>query len=196
MVGFMAKTGKPSVPSWLLTGIFLLIGLGLLGGAVLSFVTTWRFIDGAVAADGVVIAFEERWDSDDGAYTYYPRVTFETEDRRKFEFTSDTGSRPAAFDVGEPVRVLFDPAQPDAARIDSFLQLWLLPLILGGIGTVFSGFGLVATLSVARELAGRAGKRSPASVEIAPKPADPPAETPTVPTPARRASVVDRDRRD
>ena len=196
MVGFMAKTGKPSVPSWLLTGIFLLIGLGLLGGAVLSFVTTWRFIDGAVAADGVVIAFEERWDSDDGAYTYYPRVAFETEDRRKFEFTSDSGSRPAAFDIGEPVRVLFDPAQPEAARICSVLQLWLLPLILGGIGTVFSGFGIAATLSVLRESVRRDEKRPPARMETAPKPTDAPAERLPAPTAVRRASVVERDRRD
>ena len=60
----MTKTGKSPVPSWLFTGIFLLIGLGLLGGAVLSFVTTLRFSDRAVAADGVVIALEERFSGD------------------------------------------------------------------------------------------------------------------------------------
>ena len=191
----MAKTGKPSVPSWLLTGIFLLIGIGLLGGAVLSFVMTLQFIDRAVAADGVVIALEERWDSDDSAYTYYPRVAFETEDRRKFEFTSDTGSRPASFDIGDPVRVLFDPARPEAARIDSVLQLWLLPLILGGIGTVFSAFGLLATLSVASESA-RRGAAGAAAIRTAPKPAGLQAAGPPAGHPARRESVIERGRRD
>jgi hypothetical protein len=196
MVGIMAKTGKSSVPSWLFTGIFLLVGLGMLGGAVYSFVTTWRFIGGAIAAAGVVIALEERWSSSDGDYTYYPRVAFETEDRRRFEFTGDTGSRPAAFDIGEPVRVLFDPARPEAARIDSFFQLWLLPLILGGLGTVFSAFGLAATLSVVRDSAGRAGKRPAVRTEATPKPANQaPNKAPPL-TAARRASVVERDRRD
>lgn len=196
MVGIMAKTGKSPVPGWLFTAIFLLVGLGMLGGAVYSLVTTWQFIGGAVAADGAVIALEERWDSDDGDYTYYPRVAFETEDHRQVEFTSDTGSRPASFDVGERVRVLFDPARPEAARIESFLQLWLLPLILGGLGTVFSGFGLAATLSVLRESVRRDGKRAAARVETAPKPADPPPERPPAPMAVRRASVVERDRRD
>ncbi|HEX6092835.1 MAG TPA: DUF3592 domain-containing protein [Dongiaceae bacterium] len=192
----MAKTGKSSVPSWLFSAIFLLVGLGMLGGAVYSFVATWRFIGGAIAADGLVIALEERWSSADGDYTYFPQVAFETEDRRRFEFTGDTGSRPAAFDIGEPVRVLFDPARPETARIDSFFQLWLLPLILGGLGTVFSAFGLAATLSMARESMGRGRERRPAAADAAPEPADPPPERPPLPTSARRVSVVERDRRD
>ncbi len=196
MVGIMAKTGESPVPTWLFTAIFLLVGLGMLGGGIYSFVTTWQFIGGAAAADGVVIALEERRSSADGDSSYYPRVVFETEDRRKYEFIGDTGSRPAAFDVGERVRVLFDPARPEAARIDSFLQLWLLPLILGGLGTVFSGFGLAATLSLLREPLRRDGQRPLASGEAAPRPADPPAERPPALTAVRRASVVERDRRD
>lgn len=196
MVGIMAKTGKSSVPSWLFTGIILLVGLGMLGGAVYSFVTTWRFIGGAIAADGVVIALEERWSSADGDSTYFPRVAFETQDRRRFEFTGDTGSQPAAFDVGEPVRVLFDPARPEMARIDSFFQLWLLPLILGGLGTVFSAFGLAATVSMARESVQHDGATPAAREEPAPDAADPAGERLPAPATARRVSVVERDRRD
>jgi Protein of unknown function (DUF3592) len=191
MVGIMAKSGESSVPSWLFTAIFLLVGLGMLGGAIYSFVTTWQFIGAAATADGAVIALEERWNSADGGSTYYPRVAFETEDRRRYEFTGDTGSQPAAFVVGERVRVLFDPARPEAARIDSFFQLWLLPLILGGLGTVFSGLGLAATLSVVRDSAGRAGKRPAVQTEATPKPANQAANKA-----APRASVVERDRRD
>lgn len=194
MVGIMAKFGKSPVPSWLFTAVFLLVGLGMLGGAVYSLVTTWRFIGGAIAADGVVIALESR-SSSDGDYTYHPRVAFETEDRRRIEFTGDTGSRPAAFDIGEPVRVLFDPARPETARIDSFFQLWLLPLILGGLGTVFSGFGLAATLSAVRDSAGRAGKRPAVRMEATPKPANQAANQAAPLTAAPRASVVERDRR-
>ena len=196
MVGSMAKSGKSSVASWLSTGTFLLIGLGLLGGAVFSFVTTSRFIGEAVAADGMVVGLEERWDSDDNDYTYYPQVEFQTEDHRTIAFTSDTGSRPAAFDVGEPVRVLFDPARPEAARIDSFFQLWLLPLVLGGMGTVFSAFGLLATLSAIRESLRRDGAFAAVGPETATMPADPPAERPPLAPATRHESVIERSHRD
>ena len=196
MVGVMAKTGKPSVPGWLLNGIFLLIGLGLLGGAVFSFVTTSKFIGKAVSADGVVVGLEERWDSDDNDYTYYPQVEFETEDHRTIAFTSDTGSRPAGFDVGEPVRVLFDPARPEAARIDSFFQLWLLPLVLGGMGTVFSAFGLLSIVSAMRESARRDGAFAAVLPVTSTRPAALPAERPSPVLATRHESVIERNRRD
>lgn len=126
---------------WLFAAIFLTVGLGLLGGGVYSFVSTREFLGNAVSANGVVIDLEEHWDSDDSSYTYYPRVRFQTEGGQAYEFTGDVGSSPAAFDVGEEVRVLFDPADPSGARIDSFMQLWFVSVILGGLGLVFSIVG-------------------------------------------------------
>jgi hypothetical protein len=135
---------------WGFTAIFLVIGLGLIGGGIYSFLSTRAFLRQAVPAEGAVIDLTAAWDSEDGSYTYYPRVRFRTPDGRAVEFTSDVGSSPPAFEVGEPVRVLFDPANPARARIDSFVQLWLLPLILGGIGLVFGFFGAAATFGAGR----------------------------------------------
>ncbi|HVR65971.1 MAG TPA: DUF3592 domain-containing protein [Verrucomicrobiae bacterium] len=191
----MAKTGKPSRPSWLFTGIFLLIGLGLLGGGAYSGVSTFDFLANAVSAPGVVIDLEARWDSDDGGYTYYPRVRFATEGGRPYEFTGDVGSSPASFDVGEEVRVLFDPADPSKARIDSFMQLWFTPLLLAGMGTVFSIFGLWGTLTAARESLAVRGAPRPEPPK--PEPARPPvAEKSSMQNPARRESVIQRQNRD
>jgi Protein of unknown function (DUF3592) len=182
--------------SWLFTAIFLTVGLGLLGGGVYSFVSTREFLGNAVSADGVVIDLEERWDSDDSSYTYYPRVRFATETGQPYEFTGDVGSSPAAFDVGEGVRVLFDPADPSSARIDSFMQLWFASMILGGMGLIFSIVGGGSIFAF-----GGAGKRrnpltQAARVNIAPA-AEPGRENERPVLPARRSpSVVERDRRD
>jgi len=195
MVGLMAKTGRPSVPSWLFTGIFLLIGIGLLGGSAYSVVSTLDFLGNAVSAHGVVVDLEGRWDSDDGGYTYYPRVRFATEGNRSYEFTGNVGSNPASFDVGEEVRVLFDPVRPELARIDSFMQLWFTPLLLAGMGAVFATIGLWATLAAVR--ASRTVRDAPKPATLKPEPARPPvAGRSLVQNSVRRESVVERQKRD
>ena len=40
--------------------------------------------------------------------------------------------------VGDRVRVLHDPAQPADARLDHFVELWILPLMLGIFGGVLA----------------------------------------------------------
>jgi hypothetical protein len=37
--------------------------------------------------------------------------------------------------------VLYDPADPGSPRIDGFLDLWLVPVILGGLGATFFSVG-------------------------------------------------------
>jgi hypothetical protein len=59
---------------------------------------------------------------------------------------------PAAYSVGEPVTVAYHPDDPGAGRIDSFTELWLIPLIFGGIG--------VAALAGARGVVASARRRA------------------------------------
>ena len=40
--------------------------------------------------------------------------------------------------VGDPVRVLLDPASAADARLDHFVELWILPLVLGIFGGVIA----------------------------------------------------------
>jgi hypothetical protein len=192
----MAKTVS-SAPPWLFTVIFFAIGLGLFGGGIYSFLSTRAFLGNAVSANGAVFDLKAHWDSDDSSYTYYPRVRFRTENGEVHEFTGDVGSNPAAFDVGENVRVLFDPANPSVARIDSFMQLWFTSLILVGMGLVFSVFGGSGIFVLAR---GERRETAPSS-RSAPE-TDPPAAEPVRGKPRhimamkRVPGVVDRDRRD
>jgi len=164
-----------------LFGIFLLIGLGLLGGAAFLALDTRSDIARADKADGSVIDLIGERDSD-GDTIYYPRVRYVTLSGTPVEFTGSVGSSPPAFAVGEPVSVLYDPAEPEQARIDSFFQLWFAALILGVIGLVFAAIGGGGTL-----VALRAQPRS-ATPGLRTRPADPD-HAPAVP-------VVDRTSRD
>jgi hypothetical protein len=192
----MAKTVR-SAPAWLFTAIFLAIGLGLLGGGIYSFVSTRAFLDNAVSANGAVIDLEAHWDSSDSSYTYYPRVRFRTENGEVHEFTGDVGSNPAAFDVGEDVSVLFDPANPSVARIDSFTQLWFTSLILGGMGLVFSIFGGGGIFVMARGERRETAPLSRSAPETNPPSAEPVRGKPRhVMAMSLGPGVVERGRRD
>jgi len=121
-------------------GLFAVVGLALLGGGIYNGLETRHDIAVGVTAGGTVTDLVAGSDSD-GDTVYYPHVRFVTESGDAIEFTSSIGASPPDFDVGETVSVLYDPALPGKARIDSFFQLWFSTLILGGMGAVFAAIG-------------------------------------------------------
>ena len=64
-------------------------------------------------------------------------VEFTTADGRRLRFRSDSASRFDPYVVGQPVAVLYDPAEPQQARIDSGTLRWVLPAVFIAIGGVF-----------------------------------------------------------
>jgi hypothetical protein len=92
----------------------------------------------AATAQGAVTELIEVRDNE-GSSMFKPVVKFVGPGGEEISFTSSNSSRPPAYNVGEAVEVLFVPGD---ARIKSFGSLWLGPLILGGLGTVFTAIGL------------------------------------------------------
>jgi hypothetical protein len=118
----------------------------MLAGTAYLAARTQHQIETDARADGVVIDLIVSRDSD--SETYHPRVRFTTAKGQSLEFTSSVGSRPPGFDIGEHVTVLYDPADPEDASIDSFFQLWFGALILGVLGSVMvvGGGGVAVVL--------------------------------------------------
>jgi len=162
--------------------MYLLIGIGLFGGGIYSYLSTGDFIAQAASAAGVVIGLEREQDAD-GNDTYYPRVQFEAKGR-SYQFRGQVGSGYGTFKVGEQVEVFYDPADPDHARINSFVQLWFFPLFLGGMGVVFTAIGAAATAGN-KPQENSQGQPAVALSSIA-----------AMPEPSSRPPVVDRSRRD
>jgi hypothetical protein len=117
------------------------LGVLLLFIALVLWNKTRLFVAGATAAQGVVTDLIVVRDNDGGSDTYKPEVRFSTEDGQEIVFTSSFSSRPAAYDVGEAVPVLYLPRQPREASIEGFGSLWSGCLILAGLGAVFSLIG-------------------------------------------------------
>ncbi len=134
-----------TVPS-LIKYIFGLIGLAMLVGAFLLVSSTRQFLAHSVSAKGVVIDLVSSRDSK-GSVTYSPTVEFTTLDAQKITFQSGMGSNPPSYSVGESVDLLYDAAQPNQARINSFFSLWGAATIVGGLGFVFFLVGVGIFLS-------------------------------------------------
>lgn len=123
---------------------------GLLGVAGMAvglalFVHTQQYLDRAQTATGVVteMVLSRRTA---GSKTYKPRIRFQTPSGESMEYVSSVGSNASSYQVGEPVTVYFDPANPSDARLKAFFVLWGFPSIACGVGAVFfligAGLGL------------------------------------------------------
>jgi hypothetical protein len=134
----------------LLGWIFGSIGLAMLIIAAILVGNSQSFSEKATRAAGVVVELDPSYSSD--GTTYAPIVRFLTTEEQEVVFRSSVSSSPPSYEVGEQVEVLYDPANPDDAVIDSVWQVYLAPMIVGFVGGVFFliGGGMLGGLLIAR----------------------------------------------
>ncbi|WP_432201726.1 DUF3592 domain-containing protein [Erythrobacter sp. W53] len=121
---------------------FVAFGLLFAGIGGYTYIADQQMAETALRAPGTVIALDRRRGSEGGT-TYAPVVEWTDRDGTRHEFTSSTSSSPASFSRGEAVTVMYDPAKPGQAKIDSFGQRFMLPLVFGGMGSLFAILGAV-----------------------------------------------------
>lgn len=128
----------------IISAVFSAVGVGMLVASFFVFSNTTSFIRRAVEANGKVTDLERsRSSSSSGSSTTYrPVVEFTTATGKRIEFVSSVGSSPPSHRVGESVKVLYNPADPQSARIKSFFQLWFGFLIVFFLGLAFATIGL------------------------------------------------------
>jgi len=118
--------------------LFGLVGLGLLTGAFFAVRSEINFRTGAISVPGTVVDLEPT-QGRRGGTLYKPVFKFTDRNDRVHRITSSLASSPPSFRRGEVVTVRYRPENPNDAHLDSFMESWFLPLILGGPGTVFTG---------------------------------------------------------
>ena len=138
----------PSTLKYLLAAI----GLVLLVGSLVVYNHTASFVRRAARAQGTVTALvriqSTNYSNASGAprnipytsYSYQPVVRFRN-GAQQIDFRDSVATSPPAYHVGETVNVLYLESNPYDARIESFTSLWFLPMIFGGIGTIFLAIG-------------------------------------------------------
>lgn len=125
---------------WSLCGVgtvFLLVAVALAGNMLL-------FLRISIAETGTVVSnvrVEQRDSDGQATIAFKPEFTFTGADGKTYTVTSATGSNPPEFAEGQTVRVLYNPMNPGTAKIDSFTQLWFMPILFGAFGVVLSAIG-------------------------------------------------------
>jgi uncharacterized protein DUF3592 len=120
---------------------FLGVGALMLVIAVLLWNSTRNFLARAKETTGTVVELLEVRDKDGGSSTWKPVVRFTSRDDGEITFAASFSSKPAPYDIGEHVTVLYLADDPREARIKGFSSLWLGVSILGGMGLAFGAIG-------------------------------------------------------
>ena len=130
-----------------LTGPLFFLLFGLLFFAIGSGLTyRQRSLEKqGIEAPGVVVDLQENYDSDGSTYT--PLVQFKTVEGQSVQFLSTYSSSPPDYDVGEPVIVVYVPAQPEKAVIKGEGQLLhIIFMLVGGVIVTGGSYFVYTTL--------------------------------------------------
>jgi hypothetical protein len=111
--------------------------------ALAALLHSWWFVNTAARATGIVIEMREQTDKEDGATTYSPTFRFRDASGAEHTVASTASSSPPRHRIGDAVRVLYRPSDPESARIDGYWYLWGFPTITGFVGTFSLAIGLV-----------------------------------------------------
>ena len=79
----------------------------------------------------MIVSMLQTQSQEDGSVAYAPIFKFTAGDGRSYTVSSGVSSNPPAFYQGQRVQVRYEKDHPDGARIASFWQLWLFPVVFG-----------------------------------------------------------------
>ena len=97
------------------------------------------FVHRSLASQGTVLRLRSKPNSDNDATVYAPVFTFNAIDGQSYTVASNNYSDPPEFSAGQSVKVLYERASPQEARIDSLWQVWAMEIVLGAIGGIAPG---------------------------------------------------------
>jgi len=131
--------------------VLLLLGLGCIILAVFLYQQDQAFARIAKTATGTVIDFKKiAHETTPGSintgytYTYAPIIKFVTSTGQAIQFTTPGSQNPPAYQIGDPVDVLYDPQNPNNAEIPGGNNL--LFLVIGGLGFIWVVTGVIMTV--------------------------------------------------
>ena len=90
---------------------------------------SWTLEQNGETTVGRVTRLEESDSSDGGCCVYSPVIEF-VANGQTYSFEGDNASYPPAYEVGEDVNIIYDPANPDTAQINKWTERWLFPIII------------------------------------------------------------------
>jgi len=122
--------------------VFGLVGLLLAAIGVFIWMRTRAFMSTAQETKGTVTHMISSSGSE-GGMVYAPVFKFTTIQGQVIEVEEKVYSNPPQFQTGQAVDILYDPEDPNRARVKKWSSLYFVPLLLGGMGMIFGCIGIV-----------------------------------------------------
>ncbi len=124
------------------SAVACLISIACMAGGVWAIIAKRRQRATYLPGTGTVVALNRRVITPGTNGVYCPTVQFITNSGQPVQFESQFGTMPASHKVGQVVKILYDPNQPDKAEVDSGLSNWLVPgcLLAFTLGSCFFSF--------------------------------------------------------
>ncbi len=126
--------------------VFSLLGGLLAAIAVFFLIRTRIFMGKAQEVKGTVIQMVYSRSSNSGG-GYSPVYQFTTIEGQTIVVADNLSSNPPMFKEGQVIDVLYDPENPQKARIKRWMSLYFVPLLLGGMGLIFGGVGVALAIA-------------------------------------------------
>lgn len=127
--------------------VFLVGGFFVLGIGLWLTARTRNLIRRGAHTQGRYIDAEWRGTTG-GDASEYGQIEFQTAQGQIIRFSSRLGTLSQSQNIGKIVPVLYDPALPDEAVVNSFVELWMPAIIFSGIGVgwiVAAAIALIVT---------------------------------------------------
>ncbi len=126
--------------------IVILAAIICLGISTYLFINTRKFVSTATKTKGTIVRLDP-CEGSKGGTIYLPIFEFRTLDGQVITVAHDSAQKPAQYQVGQSIDVLYNPENPQGAKIGNSTNLYMLPVILA-VG------GVVASISFCRILTG------------------------------------------
>ena len=110
--------------------IIFLIGVLELLGAIYLYSSTSEFLAKAKVAKGKVINLVA-FSSTNNSMTYSPVFQFKDQSGKIHTIQSASSSNPPSYEIGEEVKIFFNPENPKEAKLDGIFDLWGASIVLG-----------------------------------------------------------------
>jgi hypothetical protein len=122
----------------------ILLGTGLIAAGWLELDHTLLLLRSGVRTVGYVKGFREET-RDDGKM-YYPIIHFTDQDGRERTAPATVGSNSKGQMIGDLVTVIYVPEDPESARVDEGLALWMVPIVSIPMGILICVFSVLELL--------------------------------------------------
>ncbi len=112
---------------------------------------------------GTVVRVDQDDKSTSKTGTYFPVIHFTTATGQEIEQRSTVGMKAANYKEGQKVPVVYDKDNPLLFQINSWWEMYILPIVFGVVGVVLGVFTLMKVIFKVQRIASRRGAVAAAS---------------------------------